>query len=295
MATKYGAYGNPFPRIPGHEIAGEVDEVGEGVTDFKKGEHVGVGWFGGHCGECGHCKKDAWVTCENGKICGIHYDGGFAEYMVAPKDALARIPEGYDFSLAGPLLCAGITTFNSIRHSGAKAGDFCVIQGVGGLGHLAVQYANKLGLTVIAVSQGKDKEELAKKLGAHHYVDGTGDFVKEIKAISKGGVKLIVTTAPDAKAVESIIPALGLDGKLLLLAAIEKPISVSGIHLLVNRCSISGWPSGDSRDSEETLIFSAQSGVKAMVQCFPLEKANEAFGLMLSNKARFRVVLTMTK
>jgi len=295
VIVKYGAMGNTYPRTPGHEVAGIVDEVGEGVTNFKKGDHVGVGWFGGHCGDtvnCEGCRKDAWVCCKSHQTCGISYDGGYAEYMVAPHDAVARLPNDMDFSKAGPLLCAGITTFNSLRQSGGRPGDICVVQGIGGLGHLAIQFANKMGFKVVALSNGKDKEELAKKLGAHVYIDGTkGDAVQQIKAL--GGASIIMATAPNAKAVEGLIPSLAINGKLLIIAAIMEPLSVNSLFLLSNRCSISGWASGDSRDSEDTVNFAQTSGVETMIETFPLEKAPEALEYMLSNKARFRAVLKL--
>jgi len=296
VLAKYGVMGNTYPRTPGHEVAGIVDEVGEGVTTFKKGDHVGVGWFGGHCGDvvnCQGCKLDAWVCCSKGKICGITYDGGYAEYMVAPHDAVARLPKGFDFAKAGPLLCAGITTFNSLRQSGVKPGDLCVIQGVGGLGHLAIQFANKMGLNVVALSNGKEKEALAKKLGAHHYFDGSNiaEAVAQIKAL--GGARIIMATAPNAKATEALIPALGIYGKLLIIAAIPEPLAVPTLALLSGRQSITGWASGDSRDSEDTLNFALSTGVEAMIETFPLDKAAEGLEFMLSNKARFRAVLKM--
>jgi len=293
VLVKYGAMGNTYPRTPGHEVAGIVDEVGEGVTNFKKGDHVGVGWFGGHCGDtvnCQGCRVDAWVCCSKGKICGIHYDGGYAEYMVAPHDAVARLPKDMDFAKAGPLLCAGITTFNSLRQSGGKPGDLCVVQGIGGLGHLAIQFANKMGFKVVAVSNGKEKEALAKKLGAHVYIDGSkDDAAKQIKEL--GGARIVMATAPNAKAVEALIPSMGINGKLLIIAAIMEPLSVNSLFLLSNRCSISGWASGDSRDSEDTVNFAQTTGIETMIETFPLEKAAEALEFMLANKARFRAVL----
>jgi len=292
VAVRYGAFGNTFPRAPGHEVAGVVDAVGEGVTDFKKGDKVGVGWFGGHCGSCQPCRKNQWVACQNGKVCGISYDGGYAEYLVVPHDAIARMPQELDFASAGPLLCAGITTYNSLRNSGADYGSNCVILGVGGLGHLAVQFANKMGFKVITVSSGKSKEELAKKLGAHVYIDSSeGNVVERIKSL--GGADLILATAPSAKSIEEIIPALGVGGRAMIVGVTEGSFKVDGNFLLMNRASITGWASGDSRDSEDTLKFAITTGVETMIEKFPLDKAQEAFDKMLKNEARFRCVLTM--
>jgi len=235
-------------------------------------------------------QKNAWVACKDVKISGIHYDGGYAEYMVAPVDALARIPDKIDMEHAGPLMCAGITVYNSMRNAGKLSGDLCLVQGIGGLGHLAIQFGNKMGFKVVAISSGKDKEALAKKLGAHIYLDASSvNIIEEIQKL--GGADLIVATAPTAKAVSDIIPALGINGKLLLVAAVHEPIQTNGGHLLSHRASISGWASGDSRDSEDTLNFAVNTGIEAMIETFPLEKAQEGFEKMLSNKARFRNVL----
>jgi len=291
LAVKYGAFGNPFPRIPGHEVAGVVDSVGAGVEKYKAGDKVGVGWFGGHCGSCSHCLKDAWVCCQKGKVCGISYDGGYAEYAVVPEDAIARIPEGLSFEEAAPLLCAGITVFNGIRNLKIDAGELVAIQGIGGLGHLAIQFAARLGYKVAVISSGADKEELAKKLGAHVYINGTAtDPAAELQKL--GGATLIVATAPSAKVVEPLIGGLGLDGKLLILAILDAPLNVNTGAMLGKRQSIVTWPSGDSRDSEDTLNFAKLTGVKAQIETFPLEKVNEGVKKMLENKIRFRGVIT---
>jgi len=283
-----------LPRIPGHEVVGVVDELGEGVHGFQKGDLVGIGWFGGHCGECSACLGDEWVCCEKMTPCGVAYDGGYAEYMVAPRDAFAKVPSGLTPEEAGPLMCAGITTFNALRNCGAKPGSVVVVQGVGGLGHLGIQFAKKLGFEVVAVSSGKDKEELAKKLGAHHYVDATDtkQMVEQIKKL--GGARVILITAPNAKATEDLIPALGPRGQLLVAAVMSDPITVPTIQMLPTRQSLIVWASGDSRDSEATLKFSALTGVKPMVEIFSLDKAPEAYQRMLSNKARFRCVLKIS-
>jgi len=293
VATKYGAIVPSFPRTPGHEVVGTVDQLGEGVKDFKVGDYVGVGWFGGNCGHCLPCKKGVWISCENLQVPGNHYDGGYAEYMVAPTSALARIPKDLTAVEAGPLMCAGLTTFNSIRNSGCIPGDIVVIQGLGGLGHLGVQFASKFGFYTVVVSRGADKEPLAKKLGAHLYIDAEKqDAVKEIQAL--GGAKLILATAPSAKATEELIPALGLHGKLLIVAIIQEPLKVNTVGLVLKIQSIQAWASGDSRDTEDTIRFAGYSGVRPMVEVFPLDKAPEAFDHMLSNKARFRVVLKIS-
>eukprot|EP01114_Cavostelium_apophysatum_P021454 TRINITY_DN748_c0_g1_i1.p1 TRINITY_DN748_c0_g1~~TRINITY_DN748_c0_g1_i1.p1 ORF type:complete len:337 (+),score=54.42 TRINITY_DN748_c0_g1_i1:255-1265(+) len=285
-----GHMGNVFPRTAGHELAGVVDEVGEGVTQFKKGDRVAVGWFGGHCGSCRNCLQDAWVCCEKGQVCGLSYDGGWAEYTVVPVDAVARIPDGLDFKFAGPLMCAGITTFNAIRNVHAKSGEICVVQGIGGLGHLAVQYANKLGFNVVAVSSGQDKEELAKKLGAHTYIDqSTTDPVKKIQEL--GGAAIILATAPNAKAIASLVPALGVGGRLLIVSVVPEPVPVNSLTLLMKRASVTGWASGDSRDSQDTLEFSCRHGVEAMIETFTIDKIQEGIDKMLANKTRFRGVL----
>jgi len=282
-----------FPRIPGHEVAGVIDEVGEGVKNFKKGDKVGVGWFGGyHCGDCQTCLDNVWVLCKQAKVCGVNYDGGYAEFMVAPQDSLVHIPDELDFKTAAPLLCAGVTTFNGIRQVGAKGGSVVVIQGVGGLGHYAIQFARHLGFKTVAVSNGSEKAELAKKLGAHIYIDASKqNQVEEIQKL--GGARIIVATAPNAAAVESILPALGVGGELLLLAAFEESVKVSPFHLIMCNGKVSGWSSGDSRDSQNTVDFSAMNQIQSMIEVFPLEKAQDAFDKMLSNKARFRCVITM--
>jgi D-arabinose 1-dehydrogenase-like Zn-dependent alcohol dehydrogenase len=283
--------GIKYPRIPGHEVAGRVDKVGSEVTVWKVGQRVGVGWHGGNCFVCDRCRAGDFINCERQQITGFSYDGGYAQYLVAPQEALARIPETLSSKEAGPLLCAGITTFNALRNSGARGGDRVAIQGIGGLGHLAVQFASKMGFETIAISVGKDKEELARKLGAARYIDAaTADPAEELKKM--GGAQVILATAPSGKAIAPLVNGLTVRGKLLIVAAAADPIQIVPIALLSGR-SIAGWPSGVAKDSEDTLRFSALSGVRPMIETFPLAKAAEAYERMITAKARFRVVLTM--
>ena len=285
-----GFPGMTLPRIPGHEIAGRIDAVGAHVTPWKAGDRVGVGWHGGHCFVCKACRKGLFLNCENAKITGISFDGGYAEYVVVPHEAVARIPEGLSAIDAGPLLCAGVTTFNALRNSGAQAGDTVAVQGIGGLGHLGIQYAARMGFRTIALSHGADKEALARKLGAHEYVDTkNGPASEGLKKL--GGADLILCTAPNADAVASTIDGLKPRGKLLLVAAPFEPLKVSGMGLLSGK-TIAGWPSGRSIDSEETMAFSALTNVRPQVEVFKLEQAEQAFARMMENRVRFRAVLT---
>jgi len=284
--------GLEYPRVPGHEVAGVIDEVGTGVTQWKKGQRAGVGWYGGHDGTCDQCRRGNFHLCANGKITGFTHDGGYQEYMIASVDALALIPDSLDAAEAGPLLCAGITTFNSLRHSGAGPGDLVAVQGVGGLGHLGIQFANKFGYRVAAVSRGKENEALAKKLGAHIYIDAAAGNPAE--ALQKlGGARVILATAPAAKPMSALIDGLGVDGKMLIVGATPDKIEVSPFQLIGRRKRIQGWPSGTAADSEDTLRFAELSGVRAMIEKFPLDKVNEAYARMMSGKAEFRVVLTL--
>ncbi len=289
--VKEGAWpGIAYPRIPGHEVAGTVDAVGAGVTTFKEGQRVGVGWHGGHCFTCEPCRVGDFVACRNAKTTGISSDGGYAEYMIARSEAVARIPDGLDLVEAAPLLCAGITTFNALRNAGARAGDLVAVQGLGGLGHLGVQFASKFGFRTVAISRGEDKRALAGELGASGYIDSaTADVAKALQAL--GGARVILATAPSGKSITPLIDGLGIGGRLVVVGADSTPIEVSPLQLIGGRRSISGWPSGHARDSEDTLNFSALSGAKAMVERFPLEKAEEAYQRMMKNEARFRVVL----
>jgi D-arabinose 1-dehydrogenase-like Zn-dependent alcohol dehydrogenase len=291
--TKIGAFpGTQYPRVPGHEIVGLIDAVGAEVPDWKAGMRVGVGWHGGHCGHCRSCRKGDFITCVNGQIPGISYDGGYAEYLLAPFEALAAIPEELSAAEAAPLLCAGITTFNALRHSGATAGDTVAVLGIGGLGHLGVQFAAKMGFRTLAIARGTDKEALARKLGAHHYIDSTSqDVASELGKL--GGARVILATVTDAKSMSEAVGGLGIDGKLLVVGASGDPIEVPPLALIPGRRSIAGWPSGTAMDSEDTLDFSVLADIRPLIETYPLERAAEAFDRMMSGKARFRVVLTM--
>lgn len=288
--TKFAGYpGIQLPRVPGHEIAGVVDAVGSRVTSWKAGERVGVGWHGGHCFTCDACRRGSFINCKNAKVTGISHDGGYADYAVVPEASLARIPENLSAIEAGPLMCAGVTTFNALRNSGVRPGDTVAVQGIGGLGHLGIQYASRLGFRTIAVSRGSDKEALARKLGAHEYVDSAK--VAAAEGLQRlGGADVILCTAPNPTAIESVIDGLTPRGTLLLVAAALEPFKVGAFSMLSGR-RIQGWPSGSAFDSEETMKFSALQGVKPQTEVFPLEKAEEAFGKMISNDVRFRAVL----
>lgn len=290
--VKFGAFpGIEFPRVPGHEVAGVVDAVGAGVSAFKKGDRVGVGWHGGHCFQCERCRRGDFINCASAKICGISYDGGYQEYMVAPWEAAARIPDELSSIDAGPLLCAGITTFNSLRNSGARPGDTVAVSGIGGLGHLAVQYARRMGFRAVALSRGEDKRSLAMELGAHVYIDsGKDDVAEALQAL--GGADLILATAPNAKVIGELTGGLAKRGKLLIVAAAAENVEFAPFNMLSGK-SIAGWPSGAPIESEDTLNFSVLTGVKPQVEIFPLAQANEAFAKMMANEVRFRAVLTM--
>jgi D-arabinose 1-dehydrogenase-like Zn-dependent alcohol dehydrogenase len=278
-----------LPRIPGHEIAGRVDAVGPNVTAWKKGDRAGVGWHGGHCFECNACRRGLFINCVKAQITGGTFDGGYAEYTVVPQAAAARIPDALDAAEAGPLLCAGITTYNALRNSGARSGDTVAVQGIGGLGHLAIQYAVRMGFRTIAVSSGADKEELARQLGAHEYVDTKK--VPAAEGLQKlGGADLVLATAPHAEAISSTLGGLKARGKLLNVAAPFEQLQVSALALLSGK-TVAGWPSGTAIDSEDTMSFSALTNVRARIEKFPLEQAEMAYGKMMENKVRFRAVL----
>jgi len=284
--------GLQYPRVPGHEIAGRLDAVGAGVASWKKGDRVGVGWHGGHDFVCDECRRGDFAMCVNRKVTGINYDGGYAEYMIAPAEALAVIPNELPAAEAGPFMCAGVTVFNALRNSGARPGDVVAVQGIGGLGHLGVQYARKMGFETVALGRGKDKEPLAKKLGAHHYIDSSAvDTVAELQKL--GGARVILATAPSAKAISDVVAGLGVNGNLLIPAAPNDPLTVSVLPLIMGRRQISGWYSGTARDSQDTLEFSALSDVHPMIEKFPLGRVAEAYERMHSGKVRFRVVLMM--
>jgi D-arabinose 1-dehydrogenase-like Zn-dependent alcohol dehydrogenase len=291
--TKEGVWpGIQYPRVPGHEIAGIIDAVGSGVVGWAEGQRVGVGWHGGHCGYCDSCRRGDFVTCLVApQIPGIAYDGGYAENMIAPAGALALIPEGLSAVEAAPLMCAGVTTFNSLRHSGARPGDLVAVLGIGGLGHLGVEFAAKMGFRTVAIARGSDKEDLARKLGASHYIDTQAqDPAAEL--LKLGGAKIILATVTSGKAMSAVLGGLGVNGKLIILGAAAKPLEVPAMQLILGRRSIMGWPSGSSIDSQDTLSFSALTGVRAMNEIFPLERAPDAYEHMMSGKARFRAVLT---
>ncbi len=289
--VKEGSFpGIQYPAVPGHEIAGIIDEIGAGVTAWKKGQRVGVGWYGGHCGQCTRCRRGDFLLCQNSKVTGISFAGGYAEYMVAPAQALALIPDDLSATEAAPLLCAGITTFNALRNSGAQAGDTVAVLGIGGLGHLGIQYARKMGFHTVALARGKAKEELALKLGAHRYLDTTS--VKAAEELAKmGGASVILATATNSKAMSALVDGLAINGKLLVVGATAEPIEVSPLQLLMGRRTVQGWPSGVAIDSEDALRFSALSGVRPMIETFPLERAAEAYERMMSGKVRFRAVI----
>lgn len=293
MVVKDGVWpGLQYPRVPGHEVAGRVDAVGDHVANWRRGDRVGVGWHGGHDFVCDQCRRGDFAMCANRKVTGLDFDGGYAEYMIAPAEALAAIPDDLPPEEAGPFMCAGVTVFNALRNSGARAGDVVAVQGIGGLGHLGVQYARKMGFETVALGRGKDKEPLARKLGAHHYVDS--DVVDPIAELKKlGGARVILATAPSAKAISSVVEGLGVDGDLLIPAAPSDPVSTSVMPLIMGRRQISGWYSGTARDSQDTLKFSALSGVHPMIEKYPLSKVSAAYEQMHSGRARFRVVLTM--
>lgn len=293
VLTKDGLWpGIQYPRVPGHEVAGVVDEVGAGVSTWKKGQRVGVGWHGGQDGTCRECRRGDFRNCRNLKIAGISYDGGYQQYMVAPVEALVPIPETLNDAEAAPLLCAGITTYNALRHSGALPGDLVAVQGVGGLGHLGIQFANKFGYKVAAIGRGSENASLAKKLGASVYIDSQSTNPTE--ALQKlGGARVILATAPSSKAMSELIDGLGPNGKLIVIGATFDPIEVTPVQLISGSKTIQGWAAGTPADSEDTLSFAEQTGVRPMIETYPLEKAAEAYARMLSGKAQFRVVLTM--
>ncbi len=279
-----------YPRVPGHEVVGKVDAVGDGVPQWKAGQRAGIGWYGGHCRRCEPCRRGDLVACQNPLIPGITYDGGYADYVVAPAEALVAIPDSLKSMDAAPLLCAGITTFNALRNSGAKPPDTVAILGMGGLGHLGVQFSAKMGFNTVAIARGADKEQFAHELGARHYIDSTAGNVAE--GLQKlGGARVILATVTDADAMSAALGGLGYSGKFVILGIPAKPIQASVPGMVLQRQSIQGWPSGTSIDSEDTLKFSEITGVLPLIEKFPLERAAEAYDRMMSGKARFRVVL----
>lgn len=293
VLTKEGGWpGIQYPRVPGHEVAGIIDELGAGVSVWKKGQRVGVGWHGGQDNTCVQCRRGDFRNCRNLKISGINYDGGYQQYMVAPVEALAAIPASLSDVEAAPLLCAGITTYNALRHSGAMPGDLVAVLGIGGLGHLGIQFANKFGYKVAAIGRGAENETLAKKLGANVYIDSKA--TKAAHELQKlGGAQVILATAPSSKAMSELIDGLAPNGKLMVIGATTDPIEVTPLQLINGSKSIQGWASGTPADSEDTLRFAELTGVRPMIETYPLEKAAEAYARMLSGNAQFRVVLTM--
>jgi D-arabinose 1-dehydrogenase-like Zn-dependent alcohol dehydrogenase len=293
VLTKDGLWpGIQYPRIPGHEVAGVIDELGEGVSAWKSGQRAGVGWHGGQDNTCPSCRRGDFRNCRNLRIPGISYDGGYQQYMLAPVEALVAIPDSLSDVEAAPLLCAGITTYNSLRHSGAFPGDLVAIQGVGGLGHLGIQFANKFGYKVAAIGRGPENATLAKKLGASIYIDSKAENAAE--ALQRlGGAQVILSTAPSSKAMSEVIDGLAPNGKLLVIGAAFEPIEVTPLQLITGSRALQGWAAGTPADSEDTLRFAELSGVRAMIETYPLERAAEAYERMLSGKAQFRVVLTM--
>jgi D-arabinose 1-dehydrogenase-like Zn-dependent alcohol dehydrogenase len=303
--TKQGLFpGIKYPRVPGHEVAGVIDEVGKDVTGWEPRQRVAVGWYGGHCGHCEPCRRGDFVTCKYAQVPGISYDGGYSDYMIAPTAALALIPKQLSSVEAAPLMCAGITTYNALRNSGARVGDVVAILGIGGLGHLGIQFAAKMGFRTIAIARGKDKEEMARKLGAIRYIDSQSQNVIEelakfgssgengAAAEETAGAKVILATVPSGKAMSAVLGGLSVNGKLIVIGASDEMIQVPPNLLILGRRSIMGWPSGTSIDSQDTLTFSIHSGVRSMNQVFPLEHAPDAYELMMSGNARFRCVLT---
>ena len=294
VLTKEGLLpGLSYPRVPGHEVAGVIDALGAVVRGWKTGERVGVGWHGGHDGTCLQCRRGDFIHCVNQLVCGLSYDGGYQEFMVAPVEALARMPESLDAAEAAPLMCAGITTFNALRHSGALPGDLVAVQGIGGLGHLGLQFAKKFGHRVAAIGRGSDNAALARKLGADLYIDSAAtDAAQELQKL--GGARAILATAPSGKAMSTLVAGLGPNGVLLVVGASADRIEVAPGDLIFTTRRIQGWPSGVPTDSEDTLRFAELTGVRPMIERYPLAKAAEAYARMISGRAEFRAVLTMS-
>jgi D-arabinose 1-dehydrogenase-like Zn-dependent alcohol dehydrogenase len=292
-ATVYGAFpGIAYPRVPGHEIAGTIDALGAGVEGWQRGDRVGVGWHGGHDGVCDRCRRGDFITCRHLQIPGISYDGGYAEYVVAPVVALARIPQELSAVEAAPLMCAGITTFNALRHSPARAGDVVAVLGIGGLGHLGVQYAAKMGFHTVAIARGADKRDAALAFGAHSYIDSTATNVGAA-LLALGGAKVVLSTVTAPAAMEAVLGGLAVDGELLIVGAAQEPLTVNSASMIFERHGLRAWPSGTCVDSEDTMRFSVLTGVRAQTETRPLAEAAQAFDYMMSGKARFRVVLTV--
>jgi len=284
--------GIQYPRVPGHEIAGRIDALGADVTLWKPGQRIGLGWHGGHCFECEPCRSGDFINCRNEKITALSFDGGYQEYMVAPAEAVAAMPDELPAAEAAPLLCAGITVFNALRNSGARAGDLVAVQGIGGLGHLGIQYARQMGFRTVAIGRGADKQPLATKLGAHEYIDTNANAPAGVLK-KLGGAKIALATAPDSKSISALVDGLVANGTLLVIGAGAESLTVTPLQLIGGRSMIKGWASGTGKDSEDTLRFSSLTGVRPMIEKYPLEKAAAAYEQMISGRARFRVVLTM--
>jgi D-arabinose 1-dehydrogenase-like Zn-dependent alcohol dehydrogenase len=284
--------GIQYPRIPGHEVIGVVDALGDGVKGWSVGARAGVGWFGGSCGYCSRCRRDSAFACENvHEVTGVTRDGGYATHVVAHLSSVAHVPDELDAVESAPLLCAGVTTFNALRHTGAGPGDLVAVHGVGGLGHLGVQFAARQGFRTVAVNRGRDKEELARKLGASDYIDSAAqDPAKALTAM--GGARAILATVTNGEAMQAIAGGLGPNGVLMVIGAVG-PLTVDSLDLLQKRASVKGWYSGIARDSEDTVLFSRRNKVASMNEVYPFERAQEAYERMMSGKARFRVVLKM--
>jgi len=281
-----------YPRVPGHEVVGVIEQIGDGVTHLKPGQRVGVGWHGGHDFTCDACRRGDFINCDNKQVTGLSLDGGYGEYMIARAEAVALMPEDLNAVEAAPLLCAGVTTFNSLRNSGARAGDLVAILGIGGLGHLAVQFSRQMGFKTVAVSGGSDKKQLALDLGAHFYIDSEAQNPAEALK-QMGGAKVILATAPNSKVISSVADGLASNGKMMIVGATADGLDISPIQLINGRRGLQGWASGTAKDSEDTMNFSVLSGVRPMIEVYPLSKAQEAYTRMMENKARFRVVLKM--
>ncbi|WP_092662651.1 alcohol dehydrogenase catalytic domain-containing protein [Halorientalis persicus] len=289
--AKEGTYpGLSYPHVPGHEIAGRVDAVGDDVTTWAEGDRVGAGWHGGHCFTCEPCRRGNFLQCENGEITGITFDGGYAEYVTVPNEAVAAVPDDLDAADAAPLLCAGVTTFNALRNSDARPGDLVAVLGVGGLGHLGLQYAHAAGYETVAISRSPDKEDLARSLGADHFVNAAEtDPAEQLQAL--GGARVVLATAPSSDAISSVVDGIGIDGSVVVVGVPGAPIEVDANTLVGTRGGVEGWASGHARDSQDTLEFSALRDVRPEIETYPLAEVAAAYERMIENEARFRVVL----
>jgi D-arabinose 1-dehydrogenase-like Zn-dependent alcohol dehydrogenase len=284
--------GLTYPRVPGHEVAGSIDAVGDHVRAWRPGQRVGVGWHGGHCFVCDPCRRGDFAMCVQRQVTGVDFDGGYAEYLLAPVSALAAIPDDVPAEEAGPFMCAGVTVYNALRHAGARAGEVVAIHGIGGLGHLGVQYARQMGFETVAINRGNDKEALARQLGAHHYIDASA--TDPVTALQKlGGARVILATAPNAQAISALVDGLATSGTLLVPAAPAEPLTINAMSLISGRRSVAGWYSGTARDAQDTLAFSALTGVHPMIEKYPLHRVADAYEHMHSGRVRFRVVLTV--